>query len=47
VKEKGVTVITDADKATFEKRIQPVYENFVKKYPFGKELLDQVRAAKK
>jgi TRAP-type C4-dicarboxylate transport system substrate-binding protein len=47
LKEKGVTVVTDVDKATFEKRIQPVYDNFVKKYPFGKELLDQVRAAKK
>ncbi len=47
LKEKGVTVVTDVDKATFEKRIQPVYDNFVKKYPFGKELLEQVRAAKK
>jgi tripartite ATP-independent transporter DctP family solute receptor len=47
LKEKGVTVVTDVDKATFEKRVQPVYDNFVKKYPFGKELLDQVRAAKK
>ena len=47
VKEKGVTVITDVDKATFEKRIQPVYENFVKKYPFGKDLLEQARSAKK
>jgi len=47
VKEKGVTVVTDVDKATFEKRIQPVYDNFVKKYPFGKDLLEQARAAKK
>jgi len=47
LKDKGVTVVTDVDKATFEKRIQPVYDNFVKKYPFGKELLEQVRAAKK
>ncbi|MEI8189241.1 MAG: TRAP transporter substrate-binding protein [candidate division NC10 bacterium] len=47
LKEKGVTVVTDVDKATFEKRIQPVYENFVKKYPFGKDLLDQIRAAMK
>lgn len=47
VKEKGVTVVTDVDKATFEKRIQPVYDNFVKKYAFGKDLLDQARAAKK
>jgi len=47
VKEKGVQVITDVDKATFEKRIQPVYDNFVKKYAFGKDLLEQARAAKK
>ena len=47
LKEKGVTVVTDVDKATFEKRIQPVYDNFVKKYPFGKDLLEQARAAKK
>jgi len=47
LKEKGVTVVTDVDKATFEKRVQPVYDNFVKKYAFGKELLDQARAAKK
>ena len=47
LKEKGVTVVTDVDKATFEKRIQPVYDTFVKKYPFGKDLLEQVRAAKK
>ena len=47
LKEKGVQVVTDVDKATFEKRIQPVYDNFVKKYAFGKDLLDQARAAKK
>jgi len=47
LKEKGVTVVTDVDKATFEKRIQPVYENFTRKYAFGKDLLDQARAAKK
>jgi tripartite ATP-independent transporter DctP family solute receptor len=46
-KEKGVQIITDVDKPAFEKRIQPVYETFVKKYAFGKDLLDQVRAAKK
>lgn len=46
-KEKGVQIITDVDKAAFEKRIQPVYESFVKKYAFGKDLLDQVRAAAK
>jgi len=47
LKEKGVQVVTDVDKATFEKRIQPVYDNFVKKYAFGKALLEQARAAKK
>ncbi len=47
VKEKGVQIITDVDKPAFEKRIQPVYDTFVRKYPFGKDLLDQVRAAKK
>jgi len=47
LKEKGVTVVTDVDKATFGKRIQPVYDNFVKKYAFAKDLLDQARAAKK
>jgi tripartite ATP-independent transporter DctP family solute receptor len=45
LKEKGVQVVTDVDKGTFEKRVQPVYDNFTKKY--GKDLLDQVRAAKK
>ena len=45
LKEKGVQIVTDVDKATFEKRVQPVYDAFTKKY--GKELLDQVRAAKK
>jgi len=47
LKEKGVQIVTDVDKATFEKRIQPVYDTFVKKYAFGKALLDEVRAAKK
>jgi len=47
LKEKGVQIVTDVDKATFEKRIQPVYDNFAKKYAFGKALLDQARAAKK
>jgi len=47
LKEKGVQIVTDVDKPTFEKRIQPVYDTFVKKYAFGKALLDQVRAAKK
>jgi len=45
LKEKGVQVITDVDKAAFEKRVQPVYEAFTKKY--GTEMLEQVRAAKK
>jgi tripartite ATP-independent transporter DctP family solute receptor len=47
VKEKGVQVITDVDKPAFEKRIRPVYDTFVKKYAFGKELLDQVQVARK
>ena len=47
LKEKGVQVVTDVDKATFEKRIQPVYENFMKKYAFGKDLLAQTQEAKK
>ncbi len=45
LKERGVQVVTDVDKGTFEKRVQPVYDAFTKKY--GKELLDQVRGAKK
>ena len=44
LKEKGVTVITDVDKIPFEKRIRPVYDTFITKYPFGKELLSQVQA---
>jgi len=43
LKEKGVQIITDVDKATFEKRVQPVYAGFEKKY--GREIVDQVRAA--
>jgi TRAP-type C4-dicarboxylate transport system substrate-binding protein len=35
------------DKPAFVKRIQPVYETFVKKYAFGKELLSQVQAVNK
>jgi len=35
------------DKATFEKRIQPVYDTFVEEVRLRKALLDQVRAAKK
>ncbi len=46
-KEKGVQIITDVDKPAFEKRIQPVYDNFVKKYSFGKELLAEVQAVNK
>jgi tripartite ATP-independent transporter DctP family solute receptor len=46
-KEKGVQVITDVDKPAFETRIQPVYDAFVKKYAFGKELLESVKAAAK
>jgi TRAP-type transport system periplasmic protein len=47
VKEKGVQVYADVDKPAFEKAVQPVYDSFVKKYAFGQELLDQVRATKK
>ena len=47
VKEKGVQVYTDVDKAAFMKSVEPVYDSFVKKYAFGKELLDQVNATKK
>ena len=43
--EKGVQVITDVDKAAFEKRVQPVYDSFTKKY--GKDVLEQVRAVVK
>ena len=46
-KEKGVQVVTDVDKPAFEKRIRPVYDTFVKKYAFGKELLAQVQAVNK
>jgi len=46
-KEKGVQVFTDVDKPAFERRIKPVYDTFVKKYPFGKELLEQVQAVNK
>jgi TRAP-type C4-dicarboxylate transport system substrate-binding protein len=45
LKEKGVTVVTDVDKAAFEKKVQPVYDSFVKKY--GKDLLEGVKAAAK
>jgi tripartite ATP-independent transporter DctP family solute receptor len=45
LKEKGVQVITDVDKAAFEKRIQPAWDTFVKKY--GKDQLDQVLASTK
>jgi TRAP-type C4-dicarboxylate transport system substrate-binding protein len=45
VKEKGVTVVTDVDKAAFERKVQPVYDGFVKKY--GKDLLEGIRAASK
>ncbi len=47
LKEKGVQIVTDVDKPTFEKRVQPVYDSFVKKYGFGNALLAEVRAAKK
>ena len=47
IKEKGVQIIIDVDKPAFEKRIQPVYETFVREYAFGKNLLDQVRTARK
>jgi TRAP-type C4-dicarboxylate transport system substrate-binding protein len=45
VKEKGAQVITDVDKPAFEKKVQPVYDNYVKKY--GKDLLEGIRAAAK
>jgi tripartite ATP-independent transporter DctP family solute receptor len=47
IKEKGVRVIAGVDKPAFERRIQPVYDAFIKKYAFGKGLLDQVRAAQR
>jgi TRAP-type transport system periplasmic protein len=43
IKEKGVQVVTDVDKAAFKKAVQPVYDGFVKKY--GKDLLEGVRTA--
>jgi hypothetical protein len=33
------------DKPAFEKKVQPVYDGFVKKY--GKDLLEGIRAAAK
>jgi len=45
VKEKGAQVVTDVDKPAFEKKVQPVYDGFVKKY--GKDLLEGIRAAAK
>lgn len=47
LKGQGVTVVTDVDKAAFQKSIQPVYDNFIKKYPFGQTLLDEIRASMK
>ncbi len=47
LKEKGVQVVADVDKPTFEKRVQPVYDTFLKKYAWGKDLLEQARAAKR
>jgi tripartite ATP-independent transporter DctP family solute receptor len=46
-KEKGVQVYTDVDKAAFVKSVAPVYDAFVTKYAFGKDLLEEVKAAKK
>lgn len=45
LKEKGVQVYTDVDKAAFIKKVQPVYDAFIKKY--GKDLLEGVRGAAK
>ena len=45
LKEKGVQIVTDIDKAAFERVVQPVYDAYVKQQ--GKDLLDQIRAAKK
>ncbi|HYQ60435.1 MAG TPA: TRAP transporter substrate-binding protein [Desulfatiglandales bacterium] len=45
LKEKGVQVVTDVDKPAFEKKVQPVYDDFVKKY--GKDLLEGIKAAAK
>ncbi len=45
LKEKGVTIVTDVDKPAFVKKVQPVYDGYVKKY--GKDLLDGIRAAAK
>jgi len=45
LKDKGVQVITDVDKAAFEKAVQPVYDSFTKRY--GKDVLEQVRAVVK
>ncbi|MBP1690985.1 MAG: hypothetical protein H6Q32_337, partial [Bacteroidetes bacterium] len=45
LKEKGVQIIADVDKAAFTKVVQPVYDNFVKQQ--GRDLLDQILATKK
>jgi len=45
LKEKGVQVVADVDKAAFEKKVQPVYDNYVKKY--GKDLLEGIKTAAK
>jgi len=45
LKEKGVQIITDIDKPAFEKVVQPVYDAYIKQQ--GKDLLDQIRTAKK
>jgi tripartite ATP-independent transporter DctP family solute receptor len=44
LKEKGVQIVTDVDKAAFEKAVQPVYDSFVKQQ--GTALLTQIRAEK-
>jgi len=45
LKEKGVHVIADVDRPAFRNKVQPVYDNYMKKY--GRGLLDMIRDASK
>lgn len=44
LKENGMEVITDVDKAAFQTAVQPAYDQYAKE--FGEELLNQIRAVK-
>jgi TRAP-type C4-dicarboxylate transport system substrate-binding protein len=42
LKKVGVTVVSDVDVAAFKKAVQPVWQDYIKKYPYAAEWIKTI-----